>query len=89
MSRPARLEPSGISAVQHLVTWLPPHLDETTIVEAALRARVGTVPGRRRPAQRARQQLAEEAIRGGGPLPGDPGVGWWPWTSRTRRICGC
>jgi hypothetical protein len=33
---------------------------------------VGTAPGRRRPAQRARQQLAEEAIRDGGPLPGDP-----------------
>jgi GntR family transcriptional regulator / MocR family aminotransferase len=31
------LEPSGISAGLHLVTWLPPHLDETTVVEAALR----------------------------------------------------
>jgi GntR family transcriptional regulator/MocR family aminotransferase len=35
------LEPSGISAGLHLVTWLPPHLDETTVVEAALRAGVG------------------------------------------------
>jgi GntR family transcriptional regulator/MocR family aminotransferase len=34
------LEPSGISAGLHLVTWLPPHLDETTVVEAALRAGV-------------------------------------------------
>jgi GntR family transcriptional regulator/MocR family aminotransferase len=35
------LEPSGISAGLHLVTWLPPHLDEATVVEAALRAGVG------------------------------------------------
>src|ERR1700726_3976615 len=35
------LEPSGISAGLHLVTWLPPHLDESTVVEAALRAGVG------------------------------------------------
>jgi GntR family transcriptional regulator / MocR family aminotransferase len=35
------LEPSGISAGLHLVTWLPPHLDETAVVEAALRAGVG------------------------------------------------
>jgi GntR family transcriptional regulator/MocR family aminotransferase len=35
------LEPSGISAGLHLVTWLPPHLDETTVVEAAARAGVG------------------------------------------------
>jgi GntR family transcriptional regulator/MocR family aminotransferase len=35
------LEPSGISAGLHLVTWLPPHLDETTVVAAALRAGVG------------------------------------------------
>jgi GntR family transcriptional regulator/MocR family aminotransferase len=35
------LEPSGISAGLHLVTWLPPHLDETTVVEAALRGGVG------------------------------------------------
>src|SRR6266699_3322986 len=35
------LQPVGISAVLHLVTWLPPHLDETTVVEAALRAGVG------------------------------------------------
>jgi GntR family transcriptional regulator / MocR family aminotransferase len=35
------LEPSGISAGLHLVTWLPPHLDEATVVEAALHAGVG------------------------------------------------
>jgi len=35
------LEPSGISAGLHLVSWLPPHLDETTVVEAALRVWVG------------------------------------------------
>ena len=35
------LEPSGVSAGLHLVTWLPPHLDEATIVEAALHAGVG------------------------------------------------
>jgi GntR family transcriptional regulator/MocR family aminotransferase len=35
------LEPSGISAGLHLVTWLPPHLDETTVVEAARHAGVG------------------------------------------------
>jgi GntR family transcriptional regulator/MocR family aminotransferase len=35
------LEPSGISAGLHLVTWLPPHLDETTVAETALRAGVG------------------------------------------------
>jgi GntR family transcriptional regulator/MocR family aminotransferase len=36
-----RLEPAGISAGLHLVTWLPPHLDEATVVEAAARAGVG------------------------------------------------
>src|SRR5580693_718399 len=35
------LEPSGISAGLHLVTWLPPQFDEATVVEAALRAGVG------------------------------------------------
>jgi GntR family transcriptional regulator/MocR family aminotransferase len=35
------LEPSGVSAGLHLVTWLPPHLEEATVVEAALRAGVG------------------------------------------------
>ena len=35
------LEPSGISAGLHLVTWLPPRLEEATVVEAALRAGVG------------------------------------------------
>jgi GntR family transcriptional regulator/MocR family aminotransferase len=34
------LEPSGISAGLHLVTWLPPDLDEATIVAAARRAGV-------------------------------------------------
>ena len=33
---------------------------------------IKTDPGRRRPAQLRRQRLAEEAIRDGGPLPGDP-----------------
>jgi GntR family transcriptional regulator/MocR family aminotransferase len=36
-----RLHPAGISAGLHLVTWLPPHLDEATVVEAAARAGVG------------------------------------------------
>ena len=31
----------GISAGLHLVTWLPPHLDETAVVEMARRAGVG------------------------------------------------
>ena len=35
------LQPSGISAGLHLVTWLPPHLDEATVVGAAARAGVG------------------------------------------------
>jgi GntR family transcriptional regulator / MocR family aminotransferase len=36
-----RLEPAGVSAGLHLVTWLPPHLDEATVVKAAARAGVG------------------------------------------------
>jgi GntR family transcriptional regulator / MocR family aminotransferase len=35
------LEPSGVSAGLHLVTWLPPHLDEAAVVDAARRAGVG------------------------------------------------
>ena len=35
------LEPAGVSAGLHLVTWLPPGLDEATVVEAAARAGVG------------------------------------------------
>jgi GntR family transcriptional regulator / MocR family aminotransferase len=35
------LEPSGVSAGLHLVTWLPPHLDEAMVVDAARRAGVG------------------------------------------------
>jgi GntR family transcriptional regulator/MocR family aminotransferase len=35
------LTPTGISAGLHVVTWLPPGLDETTVVEAAYRAEVG------------------------------------------------
>jgi GntR family transcriptional regulator / MocR family aminotransferase len=35
------LEPTGVSAGLHLVTWLPPHLDETAVVQAARRAGVG------------------------------------------------
>jgi GntR family transcriptional regulator/MocR family aminotransferase len=35
------LEPAGISAGLHLVTWLPPHVDEATVVDAARRAGVG------------------------------------------------
>ena len=34
------LEPDGVSAGLHLVTWLPPHVDETAVVEAARRAGV-------------------------------------------------
>jgi GntR family transcriptional regulator/MocR family aminotransferase len=36
-----QLEPAGVSAGLHLVTWLPPHLDETIMVSAARRAGVG------------------------------------------------
>lgn len=36
-----RLEPDGISAGLHLVAWLPPDLDEATLVDAAARAGVG------------------------------------------------
>ena len=32
------LEPAGVSAGLHLVTWLPPHLDEAAVVGAARRA---------------------------------------------------
>jgi GntR family transcriptional regulator / MocR family aminotransferase len=35
------LEPTGVSAGLHLVTWLPPDLDEATVVAAAARAGVG------------------------------------------------
>jgi len=35
------LEPVGVSAGLHLVTWLPPHLDEAAVVGAARRAGVG------------------------------------------------
>ena len=35
------LEPTGVSAGLHLVTWLPPHLDEAAVVGAARRAGVG------------------------------------------------
>jgi GntR family transcriptional regulator / MocR family aminotransferase len=35
------LEPAGVSAGLHLVTWLPPHLDEAAVVGAAARAGVG------------------------------------------------
>jgi GntR family transcriptional regulator/MocR family aminotransferase len=36
-----RLEPAGVSAGMHLVTWLPPYLDEAAVVDAAARAGVG------------------------------------------------
>jgi GntR family transcriptional regulator / MocR family aminotransferase len=36
-----QLEADGISAGLHLVTWLPAHLDESTVVDAAARAGVG------------------------------------------------
>jgi GntR family transcriptional regulator/MocR family aminotransferase len=35
------LQPAGISAGLHLVTWLPPHLDEAAVVGAARQAGVG------------------------------------------------
>jgi GntR family transcriptional regulator/MocR family aminotransferase len=35
------LEPSGVSAGLHLVTWLPPDLDEAAVAAAAARAGVG------------------------------------------------
>ena len=35
------LEPTGISAGLHLVTWLPPHLNEAAVVGAARREGVG------------------------------------------------
>jgi GntR family transcriptional regulator/MocR family aminotransferase len=34
------LEPDGVSAGLHLVTWLPPHVDELAVVDAARRAGV-------------------------------------------------
>ena len=34
-------EPAGVAAGLHLVTWLPPDLDEAAVVEAALRQGVG------------------------------------------------
>jgi GntR family transcriptional regulator/MocR family aminotransferase len=36
-----QLEPAGVSAGLHLVTWLPPGLDEAAVVDAAARAGVG------------------------------------------------
>jgi GntR family transcriptional regulator/MocR family aminotransferase len=36
-----RLEPAGVSAGMHLVTWLPPDLDEAAVGDAAARAGVG------------------------------------------------
>ncbi len=35
------LEPAGVSAGLHLVAWLPPDLDETTVVNAAARRGLG------------------------------------------------
>jgi GntR family transcriptional regulator / MocR family aminotransferase len=35
------LEPAGVSAGLHLVTWLPPHMDEAEVVAAARRAGMG------------------------------------------------
>jgi GntR family transcriptional regulator/MocR family aminotransferase len=35
------LEPTGIAAGMHLVTWLPPDLDEATVVDAAARRGLG------------------------------------------------
>ncbi len=35
------LRATGVSAGLHLVAWLPPHLDEATVIEAAARAGVG------------------------------------------------
>ena len=35
------LEPTGVSAGMHLVTWLPPDLDEATVVEMAARHGLG------------------------------------------------
>jgi GntR family transcriptional regulator / MocR family aminotransferase len=35
------LEPAGVSAGLHLVTWLPPHLDEAGVTGAARRAGIG------------------------------------------------
>jgi GntR family transcriptional regulator / MocR family aminotransferase len=35
------LTPTGISAGLHLVTWLPPHIDETVVVKEARRRGVG------------------------------------------------
>jgi GntR family transcriptional regulator / MocR family aminotransferase len=35
------LQPAGVSAGLHLITWLPSHLDEAAVVGAALRAGVG------------------------------------------------
>jgi GntR family transcriptional regulator/MocR family aminotransferase len=40
-SRLPQLTPAGIAAGLHLVCWLPPHLDEGTVVEVAAQAGVG------------------------------------------------
>jgi GntR family transcriptional regulator / MocR family aminotransferase len=40
-ARLPQLRPAGISAGLHLVTWLPPDLDEATVVRAAAGAGVG------------------------------------------------
>ena len=54
----------GVPAGLHLVTWLPPGLDEATVVDAAARAGVladvRTAPGSRRLPQFGRASLASE-----------------------------
>ena len=35
------LQPVGVSAGLHLVTWLPPHLDEAAVAASQPRARAG------------------------------------------------
>jgi GntR family transcriptional regulator/MocR family aminotransferase len=39
--RTPELEPAGVAAGLHLVTWLPPDLDETAVVDAAARRGLG------------------------------------------------
>ena len=59
------LQPSGVSAGLHLVTWLPPHLDEATVVDAAARAGVGVDPVSAVPHQQPRPGRPHLRLRDG------------------------
>jgi GntR family transcriptional regulator/MocR family aminotransferase len=69
----AGLEPAGVAAGLHLVAWLPPDLDEATVIAAAAREEVavaGVSPYRLSPARRGGlifgySNLSERAIADG------------------------